>query len=289
MNKDYITQNQNLPESIRLLAAMRNLYGKAKRIRVFRVVLTILLPIISVVCMRFYPSTSEIFALISALWLIFNRILFQALEKKVVKNAAKIQEEFDTNLFQLKWNEILVGSKILIEDVIKLNEDFKGNKDKLKEWYRGLKASNHFANVLLAQRTNIVWDMKLRKFYRNLLIGILVIYFLILISIGYFSSFYFKDYIITFVVPSLSLILHLFETSKAHKERYKALESVLPKITNKLNSPLDESIEITCRQFQDSIFLSRCDINTVPNIIYWIKKITYDKLAKSVNEEYSHQ
>lgn len=289
MNKDYITQNQELPESIRLLAAMRSLYGKAKRIRLFRVGLTILIPIISVMCIKFFPSAVEIFALLSAIWLIFNRIYFQDIEKKIVKNAAKIQEEFDTNLFQINWNETLVGGKVQIDSVIKLNKSFKGERDKLKEWYPGLKASNHFSNVLLAQRTNIAWDIELRKFYRNLLIGILTFYFLSLTLIGYFSTISFQGFIISFIIPSLPLVLHLFETAKAHKERYEALESVATKITNQLANSLDENIDIKCRAFQDSIFLKRCDINTVPDKVYWIKRITYDKLAKDVNEDYSDQ
>lgn len=288
MNKDYITVKQDEPESTRLLAAMRYLYWISKQIRLIRVGLTILFPVISVICANYFSVAIPTIAVLSAVWLILNRTWVQEVEKSIVQNAAKIQEEFDVALFQINWNDTLVGQKLDPEYKMRLNRKFKGDRDKLKEWYQGLKATSHFSNVLLAQRTNIVWDMNLRKFYGNFLIVIFSLCLLLFIFIGFYLDLSFQSLILSLFIPSLPLLLHLVETAIAHKKRSYSLGAVSTKITNEISNSTSDNLNIRCRQFQDCIYLKRCDINTVPEKIYWLKRITYDKLSKEVNEEYSN-
>lgn len=288
MNKDYITVKQNEPESIRLLAAMRYLYGISKQIRLIRVGITTLLPVISVICANYFSFAIPTIAILSAVWLIFNRTLVQEIEKSIVRKAAKIQEEFDVDLFQINWNDTLVGEKLDPEYKVGLNQKFKGDRDKLKDWYQGLKATSHFSNVLLAQRTSIVWDMNLRKFYGNLLITVFILCLISFILIGFYLNVSVQTLILSLFIPSLPLLLHLIETAIVHKKRSYSLGVVSAKITNEISKSTSDNIKYRCRQFQDFIYLNRCDINTVPEKIYWIKRITYDRLSKEVNEEYSN-
>lgn len=288
MNKDYITVKQNKPESIRLLAAMRHLYGISKHIRLIRIVITIIFPIISVICVNYFASAIPTIAILSAIWLILNRTWILEIEKNIVQKAAKIQEEFDVALFQINWNDILVGEKVDPEYKIELNQKFKGDRDKLKDWYHGLKATSHFYNVLLAQRTSVVWDMNLRKFYGNLLLTVFSICLITFILIGFYLNASFQTLILSLIIPSLPLLLHLIETAVAHKKKSSTLGVLLAKITNEISITTSDDIKDRCRQFQDYIYLNRCDINTVPEKVYWIKRITYDRLSKEVNEEYSN-
>ncbi len=186
MNRDFISIQQELPESITLLAAMRYMYSQAKFIRLSRLSITLLFPIISIVSIKFFPSMELILSFCSSVWLVLNQIIFQKAEKMRTEYAAKIQEVLDVNLFQISWNEVLIGDKPYTEDVLMLSQKFKGNKDGLKGWYQGLKAPNHFSNVLLAQRTNIIWDKNLRKFYSKLLMFEFIFYVLVLFICAFF-------------------------------------------------------------------------------------------------------
>lgn len=288
MNKDYIRKRQDEPGSLRLLAAMRYLYGQSKYLRLIRVGLTIIIPVVSVICAKFFPSIIHTIAILSALWLIINRVWLQEVEKNIVQKAATIQEEFDVGLFQLNWNNTLVGEKLEPEFIMGLNQKFNGDRDKLKEWYQGLNSSSHFTNVLLAQRTNIVWDMNLRKFYGNLLFTIFFLCLFGSLLIGFYSNLSVQTLILSLFVPSLPLLLHLVETANAHKKRAYSLKSISTSISKEITYPTSCDIRNKCRQFQDSVYLKRCDINTVPDKVYWIKRVTYDRLAKEVNEEYSN-
>lgn len=93
------------------------------------------------------------------------------------------------------------------------------------------------------------------------------------------------------MIPSQPLLLHLYSTYNAHEKWCKESETITFKIINQMNdssSATEESIMNKCRRYQDYIFLSRCDSNTVPDKIYWFKQNTYDKLMKKVNEFHSN-
>ncbi|ACA42254.1 MULTISPECIES: S-4TM family putative pore-forming effector [Lysinibacillus] len=290
MNEITINKNQNKPESLRLLAAMRLLYGRAKILRTLRVCITVLLPIISILSLNYFPSFKEGLAFLAGVWLVLNRIFFLEIEKRMVKDAAKIQEEFDVNIYQISWNSLLVGEKIPVEGIKRLNQKSKEKEENLKDWYPGLKSPDHFLNVLLAQRTNIAWDIDLRKFYKNILYGVTTLYIIILIAICFQINLPTQTLIISFLVPSFPLILHLFETANGHKQRHESLEKVLPKVTGDIdNYSTNEQgmIANTIRGYQDIVFLKRCDVNMIPNKIYWLKRNLYDKIAKETNEEKS--
>lgn len=291
MNDITINETQNKPQSLCLLAAMRLLYGRAKILRTLRVCITVILPIISVLSLNFFPSFKEELAFIAGAWLVLNRIFVLEIEKKMVKEAAKIQEEFDVNIFQISWNSLLVGEKIPVERIKRLNEESKEKEENLKNWYPGLKSPEHYHNVLLAQRTNITWDIDLRKFYKNILYGVIILYILLLIGICFLMNLPTQTLIISFLVPSFPLILHLIETANGHKQRHESLEKVLPKVTDEIKnfSKNDEGIANTIRGYQDIVFLKRCDVNMIPNKIYWLKRNLYDKIAKETNEEKSEK
>ncbi|MFL2096293.1 S-4TM family putative pore-forming effector [Marinilactibacillus psychrotolerans] len=290
MDRNYISKKQNLPESIELLAAMRQVYNQAKVIRRIRLTITILFPILSVLSTQFF-SNEVFFIFFSSIWLILNQTIVQKYEKNQIEHAAKIQESLDVNLFNVEWNEILIGDRPSHEDVLTLSKKFKGDKEKLKDWYQGLESKNHFENVLLAQRTNIVWDKKLRKFYSGLLIFGLIFFLIIILSISFFVDFSFRVFTISLLVPSLPLLLHLFQVATAHKQRYESLARIESKITKeeieKVSNPMESTIAKNCRQYQDYIYQKRCDINIIPNSVYWIKRNAYDRVAQSVNKKIS--
>jgi hypothetical protein len=287
MNRDYISKKQNEKFSLEQLAAMRYLYSKAKLVRSMRVGLTVLIPIISVICIYYFPVSKNWIAVFSAIWLVLNRVFFTEIEKGFIKDAAKIQEGFDTSLYTIEWNDVLIGKRIKKEKIKELSKSFKGEEDKLRDWYPGLNGSSHYKNVLIAQRTNIEWDINLRKFYTSLLVITGVLLIILLFVLGLVLNFTTQIFILSFMIPSLPLLLHLFETSYAHKQRITSLENASSKVESELqNFPVDE-VHYTCRQLQDIIFLKRCDVNTVPDKVYWLKRNTYDKFAKEINESYN--
>lgn len=287
MSNDFISVEQDKPESLALLAAMRYFYSKSKSIRLFRVSITTLLPIISIISLKFFPSFKLSFAFFSAFWILFNQFLFQKIETKKVKMGAKLQEAFDVKLFKIGWNDILVGAKISTKDIISSSQKFSGDEKKLLSWYQGLESENHCTNVLLAQYENLDWSIMLRKFYSSILLNLFIIYLLILLAISFFYDYSVQTLLLSFMIPSQPLLLHLYSTYNAHVKWCKDSETITLKIMDQINNG-GSATENNCRRYQDYIFLSRCDSNTVPDKIYWLKQNTYDKLMKKVNAFHSN-
>lgn len=284
----YINIKQNKPESLRLLAAMRVLYSEAKFLRSMRVMVTVMLPIISLLCLKYFPGFKEELAFIAGIWLIVNRIFLAEKEKRLVKEAATIQENFDTDVFQLPWNALLVGEKISLERILNLNGKSLEKEEKLIDWYPGLTSTHHVFNVLLAQKTNLHWDIEQRKIYKNILQWVLIIYIVFVIAISFLLNLPTQTMIISFLVPSLPLILHLIEIINSHKQRYESLARVFPKVTSDIeNYSSVNAFDYDIRGYQDIVFLKRCDVNMVPDKLYWLKRNVLEKISKESNQNHS--
>ena len=288
MDEIYINIKQNKPESLRLLAAMRVLYSQAKFLRSMRVIVTVMLPIISLLCLSYFPGFKEWLAFIAGIWLVITRIFLVEKEKRLVKEAATIQENFDTNVFQLPWNTLLVGEEVSLERILDLNGKSQEKEEKLIDWYPGLDSTHHVFNVLLAQRTNLHWDIEQRKIYKNILQWVLIIYIVFVITIGFLLNLPTQTMIISFLVPSLPLIIHLIEIINSHKQRYESLTRVFPKVTSEIENYSNvNALDYDIRGYQDIVFLKRCDVNMVPDKLYWLKRNEFEKISKESNQNHS--
>ncbi|AZN40404.1 S-4TM family putative pore-forming effector [Paenibacillus albus] len=283
---------QNDSKHQALLVALRYYYDRAKMLHRYRVSGNILMALLGLV-MSMVPGVKPvsiyILPVIGFVWLLLSVILLQELEKKITRRAATIQEEFDTSLFELPWRDRLVGRKASPEQVAHASQRFKGDRSKLLDWYTGLNAPSHFLNVLLAQRSSLAWDVKLRKRYA-ILVGVLsLVYLITTITICWRSDL--KTYILTMLIPSASILLHGITTCSEHWRRALSCEEVVQDLLELYRIKarnLERDILHECREFQDFIFLKRCDITLIPNKIYWLSRDNDDQVMKQINAELSN-
>ncbi|PJG59246.1 hypothetical protein CUC53_08045 [Aeromonas cavernicola] len=119
----------------------------------------------------------------SLLVVVFDLFVFTPWVKKWRDNAARIQEVFDTNLFELEWNEIVVGKKPEYELAYEKAKKYGLDAERivnLKEWYPTVidKVTSIFG-VFFCQRVNIYWDTRMRLRY-----SLAVRMILVLIELG---------------------------------------------------------------------------------------------------------
>lgn len=291
MNEKTLNTRQNSPEAIELLTAMRQSYENGKRFRLIRVLITVSIPILSIFIMKFNPNLKELLALVSSIWLVLSRLYFINFEKQCIKTGAMLQEEFDTRLFEIPWNKILVGEQISPKERILLSKSFKGDRAKLKNWYPGLDESDENLNYLLCQRTSVEWEVELRKFYINkILLPMSIISTFTVILIFFQLNISFQTFILSVIVPSLPLILHVVDTLNAHKNQISSQKKILSSIDdliNRFETYTDLQVEKFLREYQNAIFMKRIETNVIPSKIYWLKRNVYDEVAKSINENLS--
>ncbi|WP_347841554.1 S-4TM family putative pore-forming effector [uncultured Draconibacterium sp.] len=111
-----IQTNQNKADFIRLLKAQRVAYSIAKRCMSVEVII-LLISIIFPILLIFFPDLVEqSLVIILSGGLVILSVLLNNLMKNRTNVAAKIQEEFDTKLFNLTWNSLLCGSNAIDQE-----------------------------------------------------------------------------------------------------------------------------------------------------------------------------
>jgi hypothetical protein len=271
-----ITQRQNEPKFIEYLKAQRVAYSQCKTYQVFdliSILMAIVLPIIGM----YKNDIVNYLGAFGVLWTIIY-LVTENYRKKKTEQGAKIQEQFDTELFEIPWNEILCKSKVNTDTCIDLAKEYDGND--LSNWY-SLEVDSSLPKsiaVILCQRINFSWELKLRKRYVTFLIILLVAYYGIFIGFFVAKNIGFYD-ILLLIAPSLSFLIYGVQNSLSLKNHIKSKNETLSQIDgilNKYSGNREMPTDSTLRQIQDIIYTERTVPEKIPDWFY--------KLSKSKNE-----
>ncbi|WP_342479507.1 S-4TM family putative pore-forming effector [Paenibacillus sp. FSL F4-0097] len=281
-----IEEKQNQEKFLNYLYAQSIYYDKARFYRRFRTTISIILPIGSVLSILLLPQIKEMLAVIGAVWMLTSRFILQEKEKSFTKIAATIQEQFDTELLGIKWNKVTVGDRVKPEVIINAASEFKKNREKMVDWYRGLKCENSNLNALLAQRTNLVWDQNLRKGYSRFVAFITWGSFFSMVVFALFKSMTVEDFLVSLAIPSLSAIVYGIENSRSHLHRALRAEKIEKEvyetfIQNQNNKNYTD--DFILREFQNHIYMSRTEPTVVAKWWYWIGRKKTDETYSKVN------
>lgn len=280
-------KKQDTSENLELLAAMRYYYNKAKILHHINISVSVLVALSSIYISPWHQEIKLWIPVVAGTWALLSLLLL-SLEKRCTKMAATIQEQFDTNLFEIPWNRILVGDRINPENIKKASTRIKLGKNQLTNWYVGLNSPTKELNILLAQRTNLIWDSNQRKKY-SILVGIMtLVYFGFVIFYGWDMTT--EKLILTIVIPSAPIIVHGFKTANSNWTRSKECDYLAKDVLQTIESDLllsKKEITQKIRQYQDVIFQKRCDTNLIPNWWYKLWRTEGENIMKSVNEQIS--
>jgi len=280
---------QNSEENLGLLAAQRALYSQAKTYRQIRTIFSVILAIFGPILFYFFTDCRPTITIIGAAWALLSEIFLRRLEAESIKKAATVQEQFDVDLFGLPWNEILVGKKVTSELIHSADRNFTGDRETLKNWYANTSSFPYPLRVLICQRSNIVWDWRLRREYGYFILlctfALLVggIIFGIVLNIGLF------DYLIGIFIPQFAAIHLGIDVSR----NQIALASEKEQKENVVNDLIEKGIEnpdsITlthCREIQNFIYHGRIFGSLVPDLYYDRLKEQYELDMQAVVESY---
>ncbi len=212
--------------------------------------------------------------------------------KKKTEQGAKLQEQFDTELFELPWNEILCKSKITTDTRIDLAKEYDGND--LTNWY-SLEVDSSLPKaiaIILCQRINFSWELKLRKRFVTFLIILLVAYYGIFIGFFVAKNIGFYD-ILLLIAPSLSFLTYGVQNSLSLRNHINSKNETLSQIDNLLNKyseSREEPNNGTLRQIQDIIYTERTVPEKIPDWFYRLSKKTNenrtDNIIKSIKAKF---
>jgi hypothetical protein len=285
-----INKLQNTNHCIELLAAQRIRYREAKKYRTIRTAGSFGMTIIAPLVILLFLELKITLGIAGGIWTIVA-FLLSARESNMVSEAATIQEEFDTQTFDLEWNNIQTGAKVSNEIIHSSASNYTDKTD-LHDWYGDLEGINNNLSILICQRSNLVWDWRLRKQFA----WTIIIALLLLFGLGLGLSLYLKHslqtYLIGILLPSASALILGVKEVKEHFDSVKSKEGLEKKINSIWEKSMTTLISPTkseLRQVQDKIYQLRTNTALIPD--WWYNKLKgeFEKNMQNTIDRYRNE
>lgn len=273
-----IYEQQNTEPYLELIRAFKNAYSKAKLLGAIRVGVAVASAGVAPIIVLYLPSAEKLLGLVGAICTIICEWPLETVEDGKKTEAAKIQEQFDVGLFNIRWNKALAGEPVEPEKVAAESREFN-NKQPVKDWYNDTGALPFPLNVLLCQRSSLVWDSRQRRHF-SWIIGLLT---LILFSMGaVFSVSQHQtmiDYLLSILAPSVPLLLQGVKAARAHASNAEEKDELVHLIQQKWDAALENPSSVTerdCREIQDRSFCLRKDGPMTPDLWHMRHRARYE-------------
>jgi Flp pilus assembly protein TadB len=272
---------QNTDHSRRLLAAQSRLYTDAKKIHDGRVITVVLLALATIAVALAVPEARQAVAATGGAITFLWSVLGSSREKRRRREAASVQEEFDTHVFGIPANEFAVDrpSPTLIAEAA---SRYKGNRT--KDWYPDPRPVIYPLDVLICQRSNLGWGSSVHRYYAACLVAALLGLVFLGFIVATVAGLSLVDALVAVLVPLLSPARELIEAIRANHESSDIKAKVESKVLRLWQRGMEDPKAVTaedCRSVQDRILQIRQSNAHVPD---WV-----DNMRRSRNESVMHE
>ncbi|MET7990288.1 S-4TM family putative pore-forming effector [Amycolatopsis sp. NPDC005232] len=263
-----IFDRQNTSRALRLLSAQRRLYSDAKAIHSLRMLVVFCGAGLSILATFVFKDARVAIGLTAAVLLLIIGILGANWEKRRSQDAAAVQEEFDTQVFILPWNEMAADhpSPTLIAAA-----ERRYSGESLKDWYPDTSAVARPLDVLICQRSNVGWGASLHSLWATILSFALTLIIASATALGIFLNMPIAEALATIFAPLIGPARELIDMIRGNIENSRSNSTLEGKILNAWRRGLENPESVTetdCRRIQDRILSSRQLNLSVPNWLH---------------------
>lgn len=302
-----ISQRQNEQENIKKLQAQRQMYSDVKFWMIFIFIMGVILPII--ISFFTFALNNDFFSKLlnfekkdigyfSACIGIFSAVFVEVLSiflKKMKEDAAKIQEIFDTIVFDLPWDNINIGSKPDRGMIFKKSKKFTQKHPHyidFHDWYTPKAAKFKYPlSIAFCQQQNLHWDSSLRKdivIFSKIILAIIIIIMLVL---GVFNDFTLRNLLTNVVLLLLPICLFFYKIISEHSETIKEMDRLREINENIIDSIISNNLITVdfmseCRQLQTAIYNHRKSARPIPNWLHKIRKNDQEEESADRMQQY---
>lgn len=207
-------------------------------------------------------------------------------QKELQKTAAKVQQRFDCELFQLKWSDFNIGRPPDPEIIHNTNRKYRKREktySHLENWYpQAIEPLPLEFARLVCQRTNCWWDSEQRRRYSAWVSALLALLAVGVLLIGFIGGLTLEKFLLAVIAPlSPALVLGMTQyrdnmKAAATLERLKdRVEEIWSSALHKGETP--QQLYEYSVQLQDGIFDNRANSPLIFNGFY--------KLLRDDNQE----
>lgn len=266
-------------ESGRLLRAYTAEYRRAKRLRSARFTVSGLLAVAGPLASVWSLNAAGLVGAGAGLWVLVTRLVLIPAERSGVDRAVRMQELFDTRLFDLAWPASLTGKEPSEEDISdasrRLQDDECVRKQHDEGWYPSTEGLPWPVDVLVAQWSSAAYARRQHFAYFWFLAMSNVGVITGVIMFGAVASMTLTEWLITFLLPGLPAILDAGELTEAHRRLAEAKNSIERRIAALWRTELESPGTLSgdqCRSVQDEAFKLRVNGLQIPEWFYWLHR-----------------
>lgn len=271
-----IPEKQNSERSLKHIAAWSYLYGHAKVVAGWQFALSVPFALaMSLVALR-WPEAKVVTTPLSLLFGWIDVLGLERIQSERKKVAAKMQEEFDCELFGLPWNDIRCTTPPETELLNEAADKFqrKNQKPNHRDWYPTEIGRLPLPLArLICQRAAVWWDMSQRRKYAGWLIAIVAILIVGVVAVSFTADQRVRDMVLSVYLPIAPAVVWAVRECIRQRDAVSALE----KLKGKIEAVFDEAIsgkrsfgELNqlSRNIQDMIFDGRSRNPLFFNFLY---------------------
>lgn len=279
-----IARDQDTPEFQRLLMARQRIYSDATRYQILQIALTVALPVIGAVLALAYPQARPYVALYGLIATALDVMWVDRMQRRLLKVAAKISEEFDCTLLKMPWNSFVAGNREDAETIDAAARRWSDDASSIAGWYIGITATaRHPMARLVCQRMNLQYDASLRKKYGTYLISGASILFISLTIFAVAKDLKLIDSaaIAATISPAIFWAIreHFRQSDSAATNEILKVEAEKFLDSVRANGCDDAECDKRSRELQDALFQRRVANPLVLPFVYWLMRNELEKQA----------
>lgn len=282
MAQNDIASKQNEQTFIDRLAAQRHLYSKAKRLSNLLFIICVALPVALAIAKVLFPNCYSLPKVVVVYSFVATLLRFWLKDLAVKRKnlAARVQQLFDCELFDLKWNKPLCGVEPKPEEVYNAAKD--ANYKNLNDWYEPIVSELPLpVGALVCMRTNVVYDQSLRKSYSTLCYVLTTLAVIAVVVLGMWNNTRLWDCFLYGIVPLMPLVSWGIDLYKQHNANFSALNNIESLINDGLKeAKMSQRVSInSLDDIQNFMFLHRKSSYMIPDMFYKINRKKNEKAA----------
>jgi hypothetical protein len=241
-----ITERQNEEPFMRLLRARSQTYREASRLLLIQLLFVVLLPVVGAVSALIWPKLGPYVAFTSLVIAVLDEAWLDRLQRRKVKLAAKICEQFDCELLEIPWNKLASGRLADPEQIEMAANAWRGGNNNLRNWYPS-EISDAPLRVarIICQRTNAWYDSSLRQSYEAWLLALVCIVFIGCLFVGVWESLSLLDLTATVLTPAAPALIWCL------REQFRQRDVV----------EMSETTKTEAESLSEMIASSECDVD----------------------------
>jgi hypothetical protein len=271
-----IPEKQNSERSLKHIAAWSHLYGHAKVMAGWQFFLSVPCALaMSLIALR-WPEAKVLTTPISLLFGWIDVLCLDRIQNARKKIAAKMQEQFDCELFGLPWNDIRCSTAPETEVLNEAAEKFlhKCKKPNHRDWYPTAVGRLPLPLArLICQRAAVWWDMSQRRKYAGWLVAIVAILVVGVVAVSFTADQRVRDMVLSVYLPIAPAVVWAVRECIRQRDAVLALEKLKDQIEKLFSEAISgkqnfQELDQLSRNIQDMSFDGRSRNPLFFNFIY---------------------